>query len=388
METARLGFLAAVALFSMAAASSSADQSQRVLLLNSFGSRFSPYSSFVGQFRADLISRSPRPLDVYEASLETARFSDTPKDDPFVNYLRALSVERPPDLVVTIGGAAARFAQTHRDRLFPSTPLLVTAVEERRLQANALTANDAALPLRLDLRAVIENIRQVLPETTNVFVVIGSSPLEKFWRQELAAAFEQFEGRLAFEWSDEMPFDETLRRAATLPPGAVVLYAMLLVDVEGVPFEEDRALAGLHAATNRPVFGLFDTEVGEGIVGGPLLPIDDLAGDAADTALRILDGKSPGGIVAPPRGPSPPVFDKRELDRWGISEFRLPHRQYRAVSGTDDLAEIPLAHHRGDPALPRRDRVHSRVTRASPTPSSSGGGGAGTQRAVDQRSRG
>lgn len=258
--------------------------------------------------------------------METARFSDPPNDDPFVNYLKALSVQRPPDLVVTIGGAAARFAQTHRDRLFPSTPLLVTAVEERRLQADALTANDAVLPLQLDLRAVIKNILHVLPETTKVFVVMGSSPLEKFWRQELAEAFEQFEDRLAFEWSDGLPFDEILRRTAALPSGAVVLYGLLVVDAEGVPLEEERALARLHAATSRPVFGLFDSQVGEGIVGGPLLPIDDLASEAADIALRILDGESPGGIVAPARGPSAPVFDKRELDLWGISESRLPHR--------------------------------------------------------------
>ena len=203
--------------------------------------------------------------------------------------------------------------------------MLITAFEERQLQANALTANVAALPFRLDLRAVIENILQVLPETTKVFVVMGSSPLEKFWRQELAKAFEQFEDRLVFEWSDELPFDEILRRAAALPSGAVVLYGLFLVDAEGVPFEEERALAKLHAATSRPVFGLFDSQVGEGIVGGPLLPIDDLADEAADTALRILDGESPGGIVAPARGSAPPVFDKRELDRWGISKSRLPH---------------------------------------------------------------
>ena len=311
-------------LLSLAAAESSAEEAQRVLLLQSFGQHFSPFNSFTGQFRAGLASRSPGPLDIYEVSLETARFADDAKDDPFVNYLTALFAERRPDLVVTIGSPAARFAQAHRHRLFPSTPMLVTALDERRLLADSVTANDAVVAIKLNPSGVVENVLQVLPETTKVFVVLGNSPLETFWRQETAKAFKQFEGRLSFEWSNELPFDEILDRAAALPSGAVVLFALMAVDAEGVPFEEDRALARLHAAASVPVFGVFDSQLGKGIVGGPLMHVDDVASEAASAALRILGGESPAGIKVPALGPGVPVFDMRELNRWDISEARLP----------------------------------------------------------------
>lgn len=108
--TSRCFFGVCAALLWLAPAISLADEPKRVLLLHSFGQRFSPFNSFSGEFRADLVSRSPEPLDIYEASLETARFADGLKDDPFVNYLAALFAERRPDLVVTIGAPAARFA--------------------------------------------------------------------------------------------------------------------------------------------------------------------------------------------------------------------------------------------------------------------------------------
>ena len=40
--------------------------------------------------------------------------------------------------------------------------------------------------------------------------------------------------------------------------------------------------------------------------------------------MRILRGEVPSSISVKPLGPSPPVYDWRELRRWGISESRLP----------------------------------------------------------------
>ena len=54
------------------------------------------------------------------------------------------------------------------------------------------------------------------------------------------------------------------------------------------------------------------------------MPIDDLARDTADAAIRILNGASPSSVRVPPRSPGQPIFDWRELQQWGIPESRLP----------------------------------------------------------------
>jgi hypothetical protein len=53
---------------------SAAAQPRRVLLLRSFGPNFVPWTFFSGQFREELIRQSPNAIDLYEASLESARF--------------------------------------------------------------------------------------------------------------------------------------------------------------------------------------------------------------------------------------------------------------------------------------------------------------------------
>jgi signal transduction histidine kinase len=306
------------------AVSSTAGEPRRVLLLHSFGPHFAPWNAVAGRFREELVKHSPAPIDLYEASLEMARLLEPPDQRPFVDYLRALFSGRSPDLVVTIGAPAARFIQQYRPQIFPSTPLLIAAADARAVDSAAMTPNDAAVTTTLDLPKLIENILHVLPDTTNIAFVIGASPLERFWVDELRRAVEPFTKRVTFEWLNEMPFEEMLTRAAARPSHSAIFYASVRVDVRGVPHEEDRVLTKLREVANAPIFGYIDINLGHGIVGGPLLSTEEIGGQIASAAVRILGGEAPNAIKEPPIGLRAPVYDWRELQRWNISKVRLP----------------------------------------------------------------
>ncbi len=96
------------------------------------------------------------------------------------------------------------------------------------------------------------------------------------------------------------------------------------MDVAGASHEGDKSFARLRAATNAPIFSYIDTYFGKGIVGGPVLQVDDVVQQSANVALRILSGETPGDVKTPPVEFGPPKFDWRELQRWNINENRLP----------------------------------------------------------------
>jgi hypothetical protein len=164
---------------SFARLAASAAAHKRVILLHSFGREFRPWSEYAKGVRAELEGQSPWPLDIIEFSLPAARFSGDDTEQPFVEYLQALFAEHPLDLIVSIGAPAAAFVQRHRQQLFPTTPMVLTAVERRRVVYTNLTENDTVVAVAHDLPAVIDNILRVLPDTRNVDVVNGNSPLEK-----------------------------------------------------------------------------------------------------------------------------------------------------------------------------------------------------------------
>jgi hypothetical protein len=210
----------------------SAAEPRRVLLLHSFGRDFRPWSEYAKTIRAELIRQSPWPLDFVEYSLTTARF-DEDLETPFVDYLRSAFSRHPIDLIVSIGAPAADFVQRNRPQLFSTTPMLLTAVEQRRLRFSTLTENDAVVAVSHDLPVIITNILQVLPATKTIAVVNGNSPLEKFWFAEMQNKFKPFESRVNFIWYNTLSFDGILKSASSLPPHSAIFWELLIVDAAG-----------------------------------------------------------------------------------------------------------------------------------------------------------
>jgi signal transduction histidine kinase len=306
------------------AATSAAAEPKRVLLLHSFGPQFVPWVFFAGQFREELFKQSTEKIDLYEASLEGARFQQPDEQRPIIDYLVALFENRRLDLIVTIGAPATFFVQKYRAQFFPSVPLVIGAPEQRAIKQALLTSNDAPVAVALDFRKWIESILQVRPDTTHIAWVVGASPLEKFWTEEFRRVSQPFEDRISFEWFNDLRFEDMLNRVSKLPPHSALFFVDLRVDAAGVPLDRDLVLPRLRAATNAPIFSYIDSYLGLGIVGGPMLSTKEVGRRMAEAALRILRGELPGDIKMPPVIPGAAQYDWRELQHWNISEARLP----------------------------------------------------------------
>jgi PAS domain S-box-containing protein len=241
-----------------------------------------------------------------------------------VEYLRALFTKRTADLIVPIGAPAMMFLQRHSDTLFPGVPVLVVAADKRRLNDLNRSANATAIGISLDLAGIADHILRILPKTTNIEVVTGNSPFERFWQTEFRRDSQRLTDRVHFNWLNELSFEEIDRRLSRLPRDSAIAYFLLVVDAAGVPYEQERALDVLRRNSNAPIFGIFDHQLGRGIVGGPLYPYQEVSRESARIALQILNGTPAGSIKPVFLGPAAPVYDWRELRRWGIDESRLP----------------------------------------------------------------
>ena len=316
--------LAALTLLLFAELDPVSAQSKRVVVLHSFGQDFRPWSDYAKTIRSELHRQSPWQMDIIDHSLVAARSSNEHPEVPFVAYLRALYAVHPPDIVVSIGAPAANFVQRRRAELFPSVPMVLTAVDERRVQTTLLAANDTAVPVRIDYLGAIQNILQVLPDTKNVTVVVGTSPVEQFWRAEIENSVKSLTDRVSFTWTNTLSFDDVLKHAAALPPHSALFWELMIVDAAGTVHDGNSAIKRLHAASKAPIFSYDESFFGGEIVGGPLLAVLDSSRQTAAVAIRILKGEKPRDIKIPPVTFSTPKFDWREMQRWGISESRLP----------------------------------------------------------------
>jgi signal transduction histidine kinase len=297
---------------------------KQVVVLHSYGQNLKPWSEYSRALRQELETQSRWPVDILDFSVIMARSSNENAQTQLAEYLNALFSREAPDLIVAVGAPAAGFVQRHRSTLFPVTPMVLTAVDLRSVQQDSLTEHDAVVAVRQDISVLFENILQLMPETRTVAVVIGNSPNEKLWADEMRKELEPLGKRINLEFLSNLSFEDMLKHAASLPPNSAIWWNQPHVDATGSVHEGERALRMLYAVANAPIFSYDDSFFGEGIVGGPMTSAVDTARTTAAVVVRLLGGEKPAAIKAPVLQYGPARFDWRQLQRWSISESRLP----------------------------------------------------------------
>ena len=154
--------------------------------------------------------------------------------------------------------------------------------------------------------------------------MLGNSPPERLWLDEMETGLKPIEGRVAISYHNDRSFDDMLRIAATLPPDSAIFWNQLRVDAGGVVHEGRGALQNMHAVANAPIFSYDDTFFRGETVGGPMLSMGEIARKTAAVAVRLLAGERAADLTIEPVGLAAPRYDWRQLQRWQISESRLP----------------------------------------------------------------
>src|SRR5881398_1247451 len=296
---------------------------KRVLVVHSFGSVAPPFTSHSIAFETELVEKMGERVDLDEVSLDMARYADSTLQEALVEYLQKRQSHWQPDLVVPIGSPAGVFLAQYRDRLFPKTPILYTGMDRRPLPPDALEKNAAFIGENFDLPGFVEDILQIAPATKNIAVVIGASQVEQYWAAAFRKEFESYANRINFIWLNDLSLDQMLEKTRALPPDSFIFLILLLRDATGVTHNADEALQRIHAVANAPINGIFQHQLGLGIVGGRLYQAEHEGIESAHIAVRILHGEPASSFPPEIVGPLSPRYDWRELKRWKINEERL-----------------------------------------------------------------
>ena len=319
------GFCAVVCLI-VASGADAADveRPKRVLIVHSFGSSAPPFTTHSTAFETTLTQEMGKRVDLDQVSLDMARYAQPDMEEAFVEFLLKRLAKWQPDLVVPIGSPAGRFVVKFRDRLFPGTPVIYTGMDRRTVPPDAITKNATFVGEDFKLAGLVEDILQLAPDTTNIEVILGATPLERYWTIEFRRAFEPFTNRVSFNFLNDLSFDQMLGRLSKLPPRSFILLGLFLRDASGVTHNEDEALQRLHAVANAPINGLYQNQLGLGIVGGRLYQGELQGVESARIAIRVLRGEPMSSFPPMFVGTQRPRYDWRKLQHWNISESRLP----------------------------------------------------------------
>ncbi|TMB90419.1 MAG: PAS domain S-box protein [Chloroflexi bacterium] len=305
----------------MAARASAADV-KSVLLLYADPRAVPAVVTMDSTLRATIGSGSPVAVRFHSEYLDLAWFPRAQERD-IGRALRYKYVGAKFDLVVACGESALRFALRERARIFPGVPVVFCTVEDERLQGIRLPPDVTGVTTFRDWAAAVDLIVKLHPDTRQIVCVSGAGAVELGWEALARKALARYEGRLTFTYLGGLPVAEIVAAVRALREGSVVLFNVFLLDGAGRTFSSPEALA-LVAPAPVPMYGLAETQLGHGIVGGIVVSYAEQARRASQLALRILGGERLGPADAVRRVPNAYVFDARQLARWRIPEGVLP----------------------------------------------------------------
>jgi PAS domain S-box-containing protein len=234
----------------------------------------------------------------------------------FADYLRAKYAGIGIDAVVALSDDAVRFVTEYRDAI-GGVPMVFTAANREAINAIP-KASSVVVPLVPSRTVELALLLQ--PDAEHVFVVSDAAIAGDLGLPPLRELMHGYAGRLEVEYLLGLAPDDLLERVARLPAHSFVLYAPTALDsTAGEPPVYEMA-DRLAARANAPVYGVQDSFVGRGIVGGYMIHSEQVGAEMARQTLRALRGQY--GAVDDLSGSY--VVDSRALSRWKLDQARLP----------------------------------------------------------------
>jgi len=300
-------------------------QPKNVLVFYSHEREMAAYVALDHGLRAVLQPTAKHDVEFYTEYLDLMRFPNASGQQTLVNYLRVKYSDRKIDLIIVVSPLGLNFLLQHGEELFPGIPIVVTSVNIRTLEKLPLKKNITGIGVKREIGDTLDLALRVQPDTKRVVIPVGTSLIEKSWAADLHRSLRGYEDRVALTFLTDLPMRDILQELRVLPEHTIVLFSPLFFhDGAGQYFVPEEALELISQASAAPVYGTDELYLGLGIVGGHLYEMGQAGSAAGEVAKRILAGQSPAGIPVQTLDPNQNIFDARQLERWGISESRLP----------------------------------------------------------------
>jgi signal transduction histidine kinase len=297
---------------------------KNVLLINQVGLSHRIYALINEEIQSRLTGNKDYQIEFYSDSLDSMSFTDATSQQDIRAWLVHKYRNLKLDAIVAIGPEPIKFISGSATTLFPEVPIIFCGSIRELVGQPVLDARFTGSWLKLEPARTIEAALRLLPETKHISVVGGASDFDRAVETLTRDGLRSYEAKLDFTYLTDLEMNSLLERLRRLPENTIVLYTSFFQDAAGIKFlNATKALPLIAEASNAPVFGMSDTYMGNGIVGGCVLSYAEQGRIAARILTELLGTKKPQDVPIV-TGRNDYQFDWRQLQRWGLKEVNLP----------------------------------------------------------------
>ncbi len=299
-------------------------QKQNVLVITEVGFSHTLTTAIMQQLESGVQVAPDRHVEFYTESFDLTSLPAKPTPAEVREWLAKKYSGQKIDVVVALGPNVIRFLANQAQSLFPDVPIVICGADADQAGKPKLDSQFTGTWVDIAPAATLNVALQLFPDTRHVVVVAGTSRYDKVAVALTKAELASFDSRIDITYLSDLEMGKLLAQLRQLPKQTIVLYVSYFQDAAGNQFvNATKALPMVRKASSAPVFGMSDTYLGHGIVGGVLMNFEEQGKATARIVSALLDGKKAEDIPIVTY-PSVPMFDWHELQEWHIAESMLP----------------------------------------------------------------
>lgn len=264
------------------------------------------------------------PLNIEIEYLNLVRHKEPDYVRGWIELLKTKYAAKPPDLIIPVFAPALEFTLEHRESLFPNVPIVFCSAPPKVAERAHAQPSVTGVAFRLDFAGTVKVATRLRPETKRLTVLSGSTAPERAMKSAAQEAILALNSGLEIEFVEGLPQSQLFQKLAGADRNTAILMLSYDEDLEGTNYSTAELIEQLSGKCPGPIYGLYDTLLGYGIVGGSLESAESQGRLSGEMAVRVLKGERPEDI--PIVGLDTPryEFDARQLRRWNIREANLP----------------------------------------------------------------
>lgn len=175
------------------------------------------------------------------------------------------------DLILAMGDGSTDLLLEHGKELFGDIPVVLINTKQKKKSPDLLKPNMISLKWGFDFIDTAYLIQKVLPETKKIYIISGVSRTDRELKISATEELAGYNGQMTFQYLDDLSIEELLLKVTQLPEDSAIFYLSILRDNNGKTFIPRDILSDISEKADVPTFGIVDTYLGHGIVGGHLL---------------------------------------------------------------------------------------------------------------------
>jgi PAS domain S-box-containing protein len=293
-------------------------------MLHAFNYTFAATTTVEMSARQRLIGKLGGKIDIDADFLDLARNSDPMHEPRTAKYLAEKYAGNQPDVIIALGSAALPFIIGNRAAIAPDVPVVFTGVSPANYASAKPPSDVTGIISEFNLDRTLDLAEALQPDARRLVVIAGTSETDRRWHQTAPRVVTARKTQLETTYLFGLRHADLLAEVARLPRDTIVLMLTVFTDGEGRSFFPQEVAEAVAKASSAPVYAPYITFLGKGVVGGYSETFESVGEAAADMVLQILSGTDVSKLPAQVNPNQRFRVDARAMDRWGLSESRLP----------------------------------------------------------------